>query len=108
MGTADGTPSFEQDIKPPFRDSGRRADVPRLSNVFTLRTLDDSTALKDALTQSQRFLLLGAGFIGAEVAASARMMGREVLMVELIRQRRHADTRILSDATVDLLDLARA
>jgi 3-phenylpropionate/trans-cinnamate dioxygenase ferredoxin reductase subunit len=58
-------------------------DVPRLSNVFILRTLDDSTAIKQALMESQRMLLLGAGFIGAEVAASARVEGKEVLVVEV-------------------------
>src|SRR5947209_3464549 len=50
----------------------RLPDVPQMSNVFTLRTLDDSTALRQALSESGRMLLLGAGFIGAEVAASAR------------------------------------
>src|SRR5919202_4044216 len=49
-------------------------DVPRLANVFSLRTLDDTEAIKEALSASQRLLLLGAGFIGAEVAASARTM----------------------------------
>jgi len=58
-------------------------EVPRASNVFTLRTLDDSAAIKWALEESQRMLLLGAGSIGAEVAASARLMGKDVLMVEL-------------------------
>jgi len=58
-------------------------EVPRLSNVFTLRTLDDSTAIKRAIEESESILLLGTGFIGAEVAASARLLGKDVLMVEL-------------------------
>lgn len=58
-------------------------DVPRASNVFSLRTLDDSIAIKHSLSVSHRILLLGAGFIGAEVAASARQIGKEVLMVEV-------------------------
>ena len=57
-------------------------DVPRLSNTFTLRTLDDDEALKQTLMETRRLMLLGAGFIGAEVAASARVKGKEVLMVE--------------------------
>jgi len=61
----------------------RLSGVPNLSNVFTLRSLDDSTAIKAALAESSRLLLLGAGFIGAEVAASARMQGKEVLLVEV-------------------------
>jgi 3-phenylpropionate/trans-cinnamate dioxygenase ferredoxin reductase subunit len=60
----------------------RLPDVPRVSNAFALRTLDDCTALKQALAESQRMLILGAGFIGAEVAASARVKGKEVLVLE--------------------------
>jgi 3-phenylpropionate/trans-cinnamate dioxygenase ferredoxin reductase subunit len=57
--------------------------VPRLSNVHALRTVDDGIALKEALAGSRRLLVIGAGFIGAEVASSARAMGRDVLMVEV-------------------------
>jgi 3-phenylpropionate/trans-cinnamate dioxygenase ferredoxin reductase component len=57
--------------------------VPRLANVHALRTLDDGVALKGALSGSRRVLVVGAGFIGAEVAASARTMGKEALVVEV-------------------------
>jgi 3-phenylpropionate/trans-cinnamate dioxygenase ferredoxin reductase subunit len=56
--------------------------VPRAGNVFTLRSLRDSQAIRDALHASARVLLIGAGFIGAEVGASARSQGKDVLMVE--------------------------
>jgi 3-phenylpropionate/trans-cinnamate dioxygenase ferredoxin reductase subunit len=56
--------------------------VPRAGNVFTLRSLRDSQAIRDALQASARVLLIGAGFIGAEVGASARTQGKDVLMVE--------------------------
>jgi 3-phenylpropionate/trans-cinnamate dioxygenase ferredoxin reductase subunit len=56
--------------------------VPDSDNVFTLRTLHDSQAIKEALHAGSRLLLVGAGFIGAEVAASARTLGKEVLIVE--------------------------
>ena len=42
----------------------------------------DFDAIKQALQASKRLLLVGAGFIGAEVGASARSLGKEVLMVE--------------------------
>lgn len=58
-------------------------DVPRLANTFALRSLDDGLALKQALAAARRPLIVGAGFIGAEVAASARMMGKEALVVEV-------------------------
>ncbi len=56
--------------------------APRAENAFTLRSLRDCQALSEALGHSSRVLLIGAGFIGAEVAASARQLGKEVLMVE--------------------------
>ncbi|GAC1509569.1 MAG: FAD-dependent oxidoreductase [Candidatus Dormibacteraceae bacterium] len=58
------------------------ADVPRADNVLTLRSLRDSQALRQALQPASRLLLIGAGFIGAEVAASARQLGKDVLMIE--------------------------
>lgn len=60
----------------------RLPGVPDAENVFTLRTLRDSSAIKQALSGASRVLLIGAGFIGAEVGASARTLGKDVLMVE--------------------------
>jgi 3-phenylpropionate/trans-cinnamate dioxygenase ferredoxin reductase subunit len=60
----------------------RLPDAPEAPNVMTLRSLRDSQAIRDALKRSRRLLLVGAGFIGAEVGASARQLGKEVLMVE--------------------------
>src|SRR5215471_12951873 len=60
----------------------RLPGVPDAENVFTLRSLRDSSAIKQALHAGKRLLLVGAGFIGAEVGASARALGKEVLMVE--------------------------
>src|SRR5229473_6934016 len=60
----------------------RLPDAPDSYNVVTLRSLHDSQALRDALQKARRLLLVGAGFIGAEVGASARLLGHDVLMVE--------------------------
>jgi 3-phenylpropionate/trans-cinnamate dioxygenase ferredoxin reductase subunit len=60
----------------------RLPDVPPAENVLTLRSLRDSQAIREALGQSSRLLLIGAGFIGAEVGASARQLGKEVLLIE--------------------------
>jgi 3-phenylpropionate/trans-cinnamate dioxygenase ferredoxin reductase subunit len=57
-------------------------DVPRADNVLTLRSLRDSQAIRQALQRATRLLLIGAGFIGAEVAASARQMAKDVLLIE--------------------------
>ncbi|HET7338112.1 MAG TPA: FAD-dependent oxidoreductase [Candidatus Dormibacteraeota bacterium] len=60
----------------------RLPGVPDAGNVRTLRSLRDSSDLRDALQRANRILLVGAGFIGAEVAASARQLGKEVLLLE--------------------------
>ena len=60
----------------------RLPDAPSAANLMTLRSLRDSQHLRDLLRRSSRLLLVGAGFIGAEVGASARQLGKEVLMVE--------------------------
>jgi 3-phenylpropionate/trans-cinnamate dioxygenase ferredoxin reductase subunit len=57
-------------------------DVPRAENVVTLRSLRDSKAIRQALERTSRLLVIGAGFIGAEVAASAKQIGKDVLMIE--------------------------
>ena len=63
----------------------RLRDIPDAENVRTLRSLRDSKALREALASATRLLLVGAGFIGAEVAASARKLGKEVLIVEALQ-----------------------
>src|SRR6202030_438991 len=57
-------------------------DTPQADNVFTLRSLRNSQAIREALKAGSRLLLIGAGFIGAEVAASARSPGEAGVMVE--------------------------
>jgi 3-phenylpropionate/trans-cinnamate dioxygenase ferredoxin reductase component len=52
------------------------------SNAFTLRTLDDALAIRSHLLQSPRVLVVGAGFIGLEVAASCRKLNLAVTVVE--------------------------
>jgi 3-phenylpropionate/trans-cinnamate dioxygenase ferredoxin reductase subunit len=53
-----------------------------LSGVYYLRTLDDALRLRSALEQHPRVLTVGAGFIGCEVAASARSIGCEVVLLD--------------------------
>ncbi len=54
------------------------------SNVHYLRTLDDARALSAALRPGVRLAVIGAGFIGQEVAASARRVGVDVTIVEAL------------------------
>ena len=50
--------------------------------VHFLRTLEDALALKESLRAGRRLVVVGAGFIGAEAAATARGLGVEVTMLE--------------------------
>jgi NAD(P)H-nitrite reductase large subunit len=52
-----------------------------LDNVFTLRTIEDSDAIRTAVHEAQRALVLGGSFIGSEVAASLTQIGLDVTMV---------------------------
>jgi len=55
----------------------------RLAGVHTLRTLEDAVALRGALASAGRLLIVGAGFIGCEVAASARALGIDVTLIDI-------------------------
>ncbi len=59
--------------------------TPDLEGIHLLRTIDDSLALRAELDQvPQRVVVVGAGFIGAEVAATARKRGLEVTILEAL------------------------
>ncbi|MFD9285080.1 NAD(P)/FAD-dependent oxidoreductase [Streptomyces mirabilis] len=53
-----------------------------LAGVHVLRTLDEALGLRAALLTGPRVVVVGAGFLGTEVAAGARTMGLEVTVVE--------------------------
>ncbi|MGY1634126.1 NAD(P)/FAD-dependent oxidoreductase [Geodermatophilus sp. SYSU D01186] len=53
-----------------------------LDGVHVLRSLDDAVALREDLVAGGRLVVIGAGFIGAEVASTARTLGLEVTVVE--------------------------
>jgi NADPH-dependent 2,4-dienoyl-CoA reductase/sulfur reductase-like enzyme len=60
----------------------RLPSQPELAGLHLLRTLDDALALRAALERGPRVLVVGAGFIGAEVAASCRARGLDVTVIE--------------------------
>ena len=57
-------------------------DQPHLDGVTMLRTLDDSLALRRRLEGRPRVVVIGAGFIGLEVAATAAQRGCAVVVLE--------------------------
>src|SRR5215210_2482382 len=62
----------------------RRLSVPgaELDGVFYLRSVRNSDALRERLDRGGAVVVVGAGWIGAEVAASARQRGLDVTVVE--------------------------
>lgn len=59
----------------------RRLALPELPGRQTIRTLDDAIALRAQLTDGARVVVLGSGFLGCEVAATARKLGCDVTIV---------------------------
>jgi NADPH-dependent 2,4-dienoyl-CoA reductase/sulfur reductase-like enzyme len=53
-----------------------------IRGVHTLRTLEDAVALADELRPGRSLVVIGAGFIGAEVASTAHQLGLSVTVVE--------------------------
>jgi 3-phenylpropionate/trans-cinnamate dioxygenase ferredoxin reductase subunit len=82
----------------------RLLDIPNasLGDVRYLRTLDESEALRQRIVSGQRVVVIGAGFIGLEFAATARARGLEVDVLEL-------GTRVMARAvTAEISDFFQA
>jgi 3-phenylpropionate/trans-cinnamate dioxygenase ferredoxin reductase subunit len=65
----------------------RRISIPgaELEGIYYLRTLADCDAIRARLDAGARLAVVGAGWIGTEVAASARQRGLEVTVIEPLR-----------------------
>jgi 3-phenylpropionate/trans-cinnamate dioxygenase ferredoxin reductase component len=77
----------------------RRLEVPGvdLPEVFALRTIADATAIRGRLGAGRKVVVIGAGFIGLEIAATAVGLGAEVTVVEIARPMGRAVSAIMSD-----------
>jgi 3-phenylpropionate/trans-cinnamate dioxygenase ferredoxin reductase component len=60
----------------------RRFPGVQLGGVHTLRSLADAVALREKLQPGRRLVLIGAGFVGTEVASTALHRGVEVVLLE--------------------------
>ncbi|MCD2173670.1 NAD(P)/FAD-dependent oxidoreductase [Rhizobium sp. C4] len=89
---------------------------PAAGNVFSVRSLADAHALRIAMAEARRVVIVGGGFIGLEVAAAIRSTGRDVVVLEtadrVLRRVAAADTSaaiaaVLEDMNVDLITGAR-
>lgn len=59
---------------------------PAWRGVHTLRTLDDALQLRADLLAASRVVVVGAGFLGSEVAATARELGLHVTMIDALER----------------------
>jgi 3-phenylpropionate/trans-cinnamate dioxygenase ferredoxin reductase subunit len=74
-----------------------------LNNIFYLRSLADARALKARLKDASELVVIGGGFIGLEVAASAIKSGKKVTVIENARRLiERALSPVLSDFLRDL------
>jgi NADPH-dependent 2,4-dienoyl-CoA reductase/sulfur reductase-like enzyme len=62
----------------------RIPNTPALAGIHVLRTLDQALALRAELDRSPRVAVIGAGFIGMEVAATCRARGLDVAVIEAL------------------------
>lgn len=60
----------------------RIPSFPDLAGIRVLRSFDEAVALREHAASARRAVIIGAGFIGCEVAASLRKLGVEVVLVE--------------------------
>jgi 3-phenylpropionate/trans-cinnamate dioxygenase ferredoxin reductase component len=76
----------------------RRLEVPGidLPGVYALRNIADATALRERIVSGTRIVVIGAGFIGLEVAATAAKLGAETAVVEIARPMGRAVSPALS------------
>jgi 3-phenylpropionate/trans-cinnamate dioxygenase ferredoxin reductase component len=58
--------------------------TPGLEGIHVLRTVDDCLSLRADLDRASRVVVVGAGFIGSEVAATARRKGLDVTVLEAL------------------------
>jgi len=73
-----------------------------LAGVHSLRTVDDSQRLRAELIQGRRLVVVGAGFLGMEIAAVARGAGLDVTVVSSGGPLEHAVGLAVSGALADL------
>lgn len=58
-----------------------RVEGAELPGVFTLRSLQDATAIREAAAEARDAVVVGSGFIGMEIAASLTQLGLDVTLV---------------------------
>ncbi|MYE01428.1 MAG: pyridine nucleotide-disulfide oxidoreductase [Alphaproteobacteria bacterium] len=78
----------------------RMLDGFRHDNVFLLRSMQDALSLQDAMGRGTNLVIVGGGFIGLEVAATARKLG---LSVDVVEMQDRLLTRAIPEALSDYI-----
>jgi 3-phenylpropionate/trans-cinnamate dioxygenase ferredoxin reductase subunit len=88
VGLPDGTTAAYHKLLLATGSASRRPPIPGsdADGVYYLRTYDDAAALNSVLTEGSSLAVVGAGWIGLEVAAGARQRGVGVTVVEAAKQ----------------------
>jgi 3-phenylpropionate/trans-cinnamate dioxygenase ferredoxin reductase component len=84
VGLADGSSVRADSVL--FATGGRPRVLPGITSerVVYLRTIDHAIRVRATLQPGSRLITVGGGFIGAEIAASARIAGADVTMIEML------------------------
>ncbi|MGF6884652.1 NADPH-dependent 2,4-dienoyl-CoA reductase/sulfur reductase-like enzyme [Nocardia sp. GAS34] len=83
VGLSDGSRVYAEGFVLATGSRARRwPGTENLSGVHVLRTIEDAVRLRGDLRPGARLVVIGAGFIGGEVASTARRLGLEVSIVE--------------------------
>jgi 3-phenylpropionate/trans-cinnamate dioxygenase ferredoxin reductase subunit len=84
VGLADGSSVRAESVL--FATGGRPRVLPGITSerVVYLRTIDHAVRVREILQPGSRLITVGGGFIGAEIAASARTAGADVTMIEML------------------------
>jgi 3-phenylpropionate/trans-cinnamate dioxygenase ferredoxin reductase subunit len=66
------------------RNRSLALDGAELDGVLYLRSLDEAVILKERIEQAREIVVIGGGFIGLEIAAAARTLGKSVTVLEAL------------------------
>jgi 3-phenylpropionate/trans-cinnamate dioxygenase ferredoxin reductase subunit len=80
--TTDGAIGYDDAVIATGSSARRLPHLADLDGVYVLRTVEDAVAIRAALQAGPRVVVIGGGFIGAEVASSARSLGLDTTIVD--------------------------